>query len=137
LIGVRTVPIAGEIVGGAFAGVDAYEAAQRGDTGRAAVSGVETALYTVAAVSGAAATFNFWNPVGWSAGAVALVAGGAAVAITAGKSVYDNRHVVAGWFGEQSNSTALQDHVAPAPDTSPRRGGASGAPLHKTLLNHG
>jgi len=104
--GVRAVPVAGQVVGAVFAGKDAYDAATHGNTARAIVSGTEATLYTVAAGVGTAAALNIWNPVGWGAGAVALVAGGTAVTITAAKAVHDNWNTITGWFGYRAGDNA-------------------------------
>jgi len=118
LAGVKTVPIAGQMVGAGFAGYDSYASFKHGDKTRGWVSATEAGLYTVSATAGAAAAFNFWNPAGWGAAGVSAVAGVGAVSITAGKAVYDNWGTVKGWFSPYSGGQHT-DAAGPRSDAGP------------------
>ena len=112
-VGVKAVPVVGQVVGAGFAAQDAYHAAQSGNTTRAAISGVEATLYSVATVSATAAAFNVWNPAGWAAGTVAVVTGGAALAITTSKMIYDSQKKIREW-GQPDLAKASDTAVATA-----------------------
>ena len=117
-LGLKAVPIAGQILGAILAGEDSYSAAMSGHGTRAYVSGSESALYTVAAGAGIMAATNFWNPAGWVAAAV----GGTALAITATKAIYDNWNTVAGWLPHEAPPSRLRDdHKGNPPSPFPAR----------------
>jgi hypothetical protein len=106
--GARAVPIVGEVVGGIFAGKDAYDAARSGHNVRAAASGLEAGLYAFslgAALTGAGAP-------------IALVAGGAAVTMTAARTLRDNWDTVSSRFHKWSNDFCAT-HAGPTLPTQP------------------
>jgi hypothetical protein len=94
--GARAVPIVGEVVGGVFAAKDAYDAARSGHQVRAAASGLEAGLYLFSLSAGLT---GVGTPV-------ALVAGGAAVTLTAARTLRDNWSTVSSWFDKWSNDFA-------------------------------
>lgn len=96
---VKKIPVVGAPLGMLSAGSDAVEDFKKGNNARGWLDVAEAGLYTTAAVTGTAAAFNFWNPAGWGAGAIALTTGTAAGAITVGKQVYRSKDTIAGWFG--------------------------------------
>jgi hypothetical protein len=123
----RFVPVAGQVVAAGSAFVDTYQAVKSGDTGMAVASGTEATLYSVAAGATAVAMADCWNPTVIAPAAVAVVAGGAAVTITAAKAVYNSWDTVKGWFGYHSNngttgaetSTTAKPAVPPTASTQP------------------
>lgn len=96
---VKKIPVVGAPLGMLSAGSDAVEDFKKGNNARGWLDVAEAGLYTTAAVTGTAAAFNFWNPAGWGAGAIALTTGTAAGAITVGKQLYRSKDTIAGWFG--------------------------------------
>jgi hypothetical protein len=96
---VKKIPVVGAPLGMLSAGSDAVDDFKKGNNARGWLDVAEAGLYTTAAVTGTAAAFNFWNPAGWGAGAIALTTGTAAGAITVGKQVYNSKDTIAGWFG--------------------------------------
>jgi len=103
IAGERSVPIAGQILGGLSASIDTVAAFKHGQHGRTAASAAELVLYGMATACGTAAIFGAHNPAGWHTGPLAVVASGAAVAITTAKCLLDNTHIVMHWLKNRSS----------------------------------
>jgi hypothetical protein len=106
----EAMPVVGQVLGMGLSIHDAVDAHEKHNTRRTVLSGIEAGLFTTAGVTGAAAVFNFWNPVGWGAGAIAAVTGGLGMVIEGAKAVSD-----AGWFGDFVDSNGFTAGVKNQP----------------------
>lgn len=116
LFGTKAVPVVGQVIGAGFAANDSIHSFQNGNTTRGAITGLETTLYGIAAGAGIATVADCWNPTVVAPATVALVAGGAALTITAAKTVYDSWNTIRGWFSSSANDQPKPDQPHAAAD---------------------
>ncbi len=98
--GSKVIPVAGEVIGAGFAAIDMFDSSKT--SGFRTASGIETALYSTAAVTGTFAAVDFWNPAGWGAGIISGAAGLAGLGVTGFKAVYYDTD----WTGHHDSNKA-------------------------------